>query len=101
MTARMVVSQSQVPPIVSGGHIPISGSSHDPSQGFPHIPNYGASHGTFHGTPYGASHGKPYGPQYGQNYQTYGYGYQKPTYLSNYGFVVPPSRGTPHHIASM
>ena len=61
MTARMVVSQSQVPPFVSGGHIPISGSSHGPLQEVPHIPNYGASHRT----PYGASYGQSYGPQYG------------------------------------
>ena len=39
-TDRTVVSQSQVPPIVSGGHIPILVSSHVPSQGVPHIPNY-------------------------------------------------------------
>ena len=39
-TACMVVSQSQVPPVVSGGHIPISGSSYGPSQGVPHIPTY-------------------------------------------------------------
>ena len=61
-TARTVVSQSQAPPVVSGGHILVSGLSHSPSQGVPHILNYGASHGTSHGTPYGASHGKPYGP---------------------------------------
>ena len=52
-------------------------------------------------TPYGASHGQPYRPQYGQNYQPYGYGYQQPAYLSNYGFVAPPSQGTPHHNSSM
>ena len=45
-TVRMVVSQIQVPLVVSKGHIPVSGSSHGPSQGVPHIPNYGASHGT-------------------------------------------------------
>ena len=56
-TTRMVVSQSQSAPVVSGGHIPVSGSSHVPSQGVPHIHNYGHSHGTSHGTPYGASHG--------------------------------------------
>ena len=60
-TARMVVYQSQLPPVVSRGNIPISGSSHGPLQGVPHIPKYGASHGTSHGTPYGASHGQPYG----------------------------------------
>ena len=74
-TAHTVVSQSQVPHVVLGGHIPISGSSHGPSQGVPHIPNYGASHGTSHGTPYGASHGQSYGPQYGHSYQRYGYEY--------------------------
>ena len=61
----MVVSPIQVPPIVSGGHIPISGSSNGPLQGVPRIPNYGDSHGTSHGTPYGASHGQSYGLQYG------------------------------------
>ena len=44
-TARIVVSQNQVSPIVLGGHIPISGSSYDPLHGIPHIPTYGASHG--------------------------------------------------------
>ena len=34
-TTRTVVSQSQVPPVVSGGHIPVSGSSHGPSHAFP------------------------------------------------------------------
>ena len=61
-TAHTVVSQSQVPPVVSGGHIPVFGLSYVPSQGVPHIPNYGHSHGTSHGTPYGASHGQSYGP---------------------------------------
>ena len=89
MTARTVVSQSQVPPIVLGSHIHVSRSSHGPSQGVPHIPNYGYSYG------------QSYGPQYGQNYQPYGYGYQQPTYSSNYGFVAPPSQGTPYHNASM
>ena len=37
---RVVMSQSQVPPVVLGGH----------------IPTYGVSHGTSHGTYYGASH---------------------------------------------
>ena len=59
------------------------------------------SHGTYHATPYGASHGQSYGPQYGQNYQPYGYGYQQPTYSSNYGFVALHNQGTPHHNASM
>ena len=93
----MIVSQSQVPPVVSGGHIPIFGLSYGPSQGFPHIPNYGHSHGT----PYGASHGQSYGPQYGKNYQPYEYGYQQPAYSSNYGFVVPHNQGTRHHNASL
>ena len=101
MTACTVVSQIQVPPVVSGCHIPISGSSHGPSQGFPHIPTYGSTHGISHRTSYGASHGQSYGPQYGQSYQPYGYGYQKPTYSSNYGFVAPHNQGTPHHNASM
>ena len=91
------MSQSQVPPVVSGGHIPTSGSSYGLSQGVLHIPTYGVSHGTS----YGASHGQYYGPQYGQNYQPYGYGYQQPTYSSNCDFVVLLSQGTPHHIASM
>ena len=56
-TTHTVVSQSQVPPVVLGGHIPVSRSSHGPLQGVPHIPNYVSSHGTSHGTPYGASHG--------------------------------------------
>ena len=75
-TAHIVVSQSQVPPVVSAGHVPISRLSHVPAHGAPHIPNYGPSHGTSHGTPYGASHGHSYGPHYGQNYQPYGYEYQ-------------------------
>ena len=64
-STRTIVSHSQVSPVVSGGHIPISGSSHGPSQGFPHISNYGASHGTSYGIPYGVSHEQSYGPQYG------------------------------------
>ena len=112
-TANTVVSQSQVPPVVSAGHVPISGSSHVPAHGVPHIPNYGPSHGTSHGTPYGSSHGpshgtaygsshgNSYGLQYGQNYQPYGYGYQQLAYSSNYGFVAPHNQGTPHHNASM
>ena len=81
--ANMVVSQIQVPPIFSVGHIPVFASSHVPPRGAPHIPNYGPSHGTSHGTPYGSSHGHLYGPHYRQNYQPYGYGYQQPTYSSN------------------
>ena len=79
VTDRTIVSQSQVSPIVSGGHIPVSGSSYGPSEGVPHIPTYGVSHGISHGTSYGASHAQYYGPQYGQNYQPYGYEYQQPT----------------------
>ena len=55
---HVVMSQSQVPPIVSGGHIPTSGTSYGLLQGVPHIPTYGVSHGTSHG----ASHGQYYGP---------------------------------------
>ena len=62
MTTHTVVSQSQESPVVSKGHIPISGSSYGPSHGVPHIPTYGASHGISHGTSYGASHGQAYGP---------------------------------------
>ena len=62
---HVVMSQSQVPPIVSGGHIPTFGTSSSLSQGVPRIPTYGISHGTSHGTSYGASHGKYYGPKYG------------------------------------
>ena len=58
---RVVVSQSQVPPVVSGGHIPTSKTSYGLSQGVPHIPTYGVSHGTSYGT----SHGQYYGLQYG------------------------------------
>ena len=89
VTARTVVSESQVPPIVLVDHVPASGASH--------TPNYGHSHGTSHGTPYGSSHGHLYGPHYGQNYQPYGYGYQQPAYSSNYGFVAPHNQG-PHII---
>ena len=62
VATRVIVSQIQVPPIVSGGHIPTSGTSYGLSQGVPHIPTYGVSHGTSHGTSYGASHGQYYGP---------------------------------------
>ena len=60
-TTHVVVSQSQVPLVVLGGHIPTSRTSYGLSQGVPHIPAYGVSHGTS----YGASHGQYYGPQYG------------------------------------
>ena len=46
-TTRVVVSQSQVPPVVSEGRIPTSGG---------HIPTYGVSHRT--------SYGPYYGPHY-------------------------------------
>ena len=42
---RVVVSQSQVLPIVLGGRIPTSRG---------HIPTYGVYHGTCHGTSYGS-----------------------------------------------
>ena len=76
---HIVMSLSQVPHVVLGGHIPTSGTSYGLSQGVPHIPTYGVSYGTSHGTSYGASHGQYYGPQYGKNYQPYEYGYQQPT----------------------
>ena len=66
-TAHIVVFEGQIPPVVLGGHIPISRSSYSPSQGVPHIPTYGASHGISHGTSYGTSHAPYYGLQYGQS----------------------------------
>ena len=75
VTTRMVVSQSQVPPVVSVGHVPVSRSSHVLASRASHTLNYGHSHGTSHGTPYEASHGHLYGQHYGQNYQPYGYRY--------------------------
>ena len=60
VTSCTAVSQSQVSPVVLGGHIPVSRSSYGPSQGVPHIPTYGASHGISHGTSYGVSHGQSY-----------------------------------------
>ena len=68
VTSHTIVSQSQVPHVVSVGHVPISGSSHVPAYGAFHAPKYGLSHGTSHGTPYVASHEHSYGPQYGKNY---------------------------------
>ena len=100
-TASTVVSQSRVPPIVSLGHVHVSVSSHVLAHGAPHIPNYGPYHGTSHGTPYVASHIHSYGPQYGQSYQPYRYGYQQPTYSSNYEFVAPHNQGTPYQNDSM
>ena len=61
VTGCTIVSQGQVSPVVSRGHIPGSGSSYGPLQGFPHIPTDGVSHGISHGTSYGASHGQYYG----------------------------------------
>ena len=100
-TTHVVVSQIQVPPVVSRGHIPTFGTSYGLSQGVSHIPTYGVSHGTSHGTSYGTSHRQYYGPQYGQIYSPYGYGYQQPAYSPNYGFVTPHSQGTPHYGTSM
>ena len=88
---RVVVSKSQVPPIVLGGRIPTSGGHILTSR--TSIPTYGVSHGT--------SYGLYYGPQYAQSYSPYGYGYQQPAYFPNYGFVAPNSQGTPHYGASM
>ena len=61
VTTRKVISQSQVSPIVSGGHILVPGSSYSPSHGVPHIHTYGASHGISHGTSYGTFHAQSYG----------------------------------------
>ena len=60
--SNTIVSQSQVPPIVSACSVPVSRSSHGLAHGAPHIPNYRPSHGTSHGTPYGASQVHSYGP---------------------------------------
>ena len=43
VATRIVVSQSQVPLVVLGGHIPTSGG---------HTPTYGVSHGTSYGPQY-------------------------------------------------
>ena len=69
---HVFVSQSQVPPIVSGGLIPTSGG-HILTSGTS-IPTYGVSHGISHG----ASYGPYYGLQYAQSYPPYGYEYQQP-----------------------
>ena len=53
--SHTVVSQSQVPPVVSGVRIPTSVGHVTTSGG--HITTYGVSHGT--------SHGISYGPYYG------------------------------------
>ena len=55
VATHVVVSQSQVPPVVSGGRIPTSGGHILASGG--HIPTYGVSHGT--------SQVMTYGPYYG------------------------------------
>ena len=60
----VVVSQSQVPLVVSEVHIPTFGTSYGLSQGVPHIPTYVVSHGKSHGTSYEASHGQYCRPQY-------------------------------------
>ena len=52
---RVVVSQRQVPPVVSGGRIPTS-TCHIPTSGMS-IPTYGVSHGTYHETSYGPYYG--------------------------------------------
>ena len=91
VATHVVVSQIQVPPIVSGGRIPTYGGHIAISR--TSIPTYGVSHG--------ASYGPYYGPQYAQSYSPYGYGYQQPAYSPNYGFVAPHSQGTPHYGASM
>ena len=74
---------------MSIGHVPSHGTSHGPSRG----PSYGSN--------YGASHIPSYGPYYRQNYQSYGYGYKKPTYSPNYGFVAHHNQGNLHYNASM
>ena len=63
---RPVVSQVQVPPIVSGGrvhtsrgHVTTSGA-YIPTSGV-YIPTYGVSHGTSHGMTYGPYYGTQYG----------------------------------------
>ena len=83
VSTRIVVSQSQVPPVVLGSHI-LTSVGHILTSGTS-IPTYGVSHGTSHGT----SHGPYYGLQYAQSYSPYGYGYQQPAYSLNYGFVAP------------
>ena len=50
-TTRVVVSEIQVPLVVSGGRIPTSGGHIPISE--TSIPTYGVSHGTYHGTYYG------------------------------------------------
>ena len=77
---RPDVSQVQVPPMVSGGHvhtyrghIPTSEMYIPTSRAY--IPTYRVSHGTSHAMNY-----RPYyGTQYGQGSLPYGCGYQQPT----------------------
>ena len=58
IVTRVVVSQSQVHPVVSGGCIPTSGG---------HIPTSKMSTSTY-GVSHGASHGTSYGPYYVPQY---------------------------------
>ena len=51
----IVMSQSQVPRVVLGGHIPTSGGHVTTFR--TSIPTYGVSHGTYHGISYGPYHG--------------------------------------------
>ena len=85
VATRIVVSQSQVPPVVSGGHIPTSGGHVSTSRAY--IPTYGVSHATSHAM----TDGPYYGMQYGQGSSPYGGGYQQRAYSPNYGFVAPNS----------
>ena len=85
VATHIVVSQIQLPPIVSGGCFPTS-KGHIVIFKMS-IPTYGVSHGTSHGTSYGPY----YGSWYGQSYSPYGYGYQQPDYSLDYGFVAPHS----------
>ena len=106
--SRPVVSQVQVPPVVSGGYVHTS-RGHITSRAYisasrmyiptfgAYIPTYGVSHGTSHAMTYGPY----YGPQYGQGSSPYGCRYQQSAYSPNYGFVSLNSQGTPHYGASM
>ena len=105
---RPVVSQVQVPPVVSRGHVHTSRGHVTTSEAYipisrvyipnsrAYIPTYGVSHGKSHGMTY-----EPYyGTQYGQGSSPYGGGYQKLAYSPNYGFVAPTSQAPPHYGAS-
>ena len=79
---RPVVSQVQVPPVVSGGHvttfgtyIPTSGMYIPTSRAY--IPTYGVSHGTSLAITYGPY----YGTQYGQVLHLIGVGINNPLTL--------------------